>query len=180
MSNYISNKEFTKCLCDYINACNDAESKGQEIPMIPDPIARQFVLLANKLGSRFNFSGYSFRDEMVSNAILACCAKIRKFDTKYSNGFAYFTSVCWRAMVDVINLEEKMSYIKAKAFQEMSYDDTLSDNDLSEFTEYSGNVNDYVPFFDVEDFEKKLTDAKIKAKANSKKKILGDNILEVD
>ena len=180
MSNYISNKEFTKGIVEYNNICKELEDQGRDIPMIPNDIAKQFIALANKLGSRYNFSGYTFRDEMVSNAILACCAKIRKFDSQYSNGFAYFTSVCWRAMVDVINLEEKMSYIKAKAFQEVSYDDTLAENDLSEFTEYSGNVNDYVPFFDVNDFEKKLSDAKIKAKANAKKKVSTNTTLEVD
>jgi hypothetical protein len=118
---------------------------------------------------------------MVSNALVACCAKIRKFDITVSeNAFAFFTNVCWRAMVDVINLEQKMSYIKAKSFQSMSYDDTLSESDLSEFDDYSSNINDYVPFFDVTAYEKKMSDQKLRAKRNVTKKNSNLNQLEVD
>lgn len=181
MTHYISNKEFTQNIVEYIQLCDQLESEGKEVHVIPNVIAKQFIALANKLGSRYNFSGYTFRDEMVSNAILACCAKIRKFNINVSdNAFAYFTNVCWRAMVDVINTEEKMSYIKAKSFQGMSYEDTLSDNDLSEFGDYSGNVNDYVPFFDVEGFEKKLSDQKAKAKISKKAANASMPQLEVD
>jgi len=122
MANYISNKEFTQSIVEHIKACDLADSEGREIPQIPKEIAVQFIAIAEKLGSRFNFARYSFRDEMVSNAIFACCARIRKFNILIgSNAFAYFTNVCWRAMVDVINLEEKMSYIKAKSFYSFDY-----------------------------------------------------------
>ena len=182
--NYISNKEFTQAIAEYNELCLVEEEAGREAPVIPNHIAKQFIVLANRLGSRYNFANYSYRDEMVSCAILACCAKIRKFKISVSNNaFAYFTNVCWRAMVDVINLEEDVSYIKAKSFQSMEYDDTLSDNDLSEFGDYSGNVNDYVPFFDVQAYEDKLKAQKEKSKAKAKVKaaVVNDGpSLEVD
>jgi hypothetical protein len=181
MANYISNKEFTKAIDEYNKKCLLLEEQGAEIPVIPDEIALQFLAIAKKLGSRYNFCNYTFLDEMVSNALVACCAKIRKFDITVSeNAFAFFTNVCWRAMVDVINLEQKMSYIKAKSFQSMSYDDTLSESDLSEFDDYSSNINDYVPFFDVTAYEKKMSDQKLRAKRNVTKKNSNLNQLEVD
>jgi hypothetical protein len=177
---YISNKEFTQQIVEYIKLCDAEEAEGREAPVIPKSIALQFKSLATKLSTRYNFVNYTFRDEMVSNALFACCAKIRKFNINIgSNAFAYFTNVCWRAMVDVINYEEKMSYIKAKSFQSIEYDDALADNDLSEFSEYSGNVNDYIPFFDVDGYEKKMQDQKEKAKLSIKAKV-SDNPLEVD
>lgn len=180
MANYISNKEFTAAIVEYINECEAAEASGLEAPVIPDGIARQFIALANKLGSRYNFAGYTFRDEMVSSAIFACCAKIRKFNVLISsNAFAYFTNVCWRAMVDVINAEEKMSYIKAKSFEFVDYEDSLDLNDLSDFSDFSGNASDYTPYFDVAEYEKKMKAQKDRAKTAPKK--LGDGpILEVD
>lgn len=182
--NYISNKEFTQAIAEYNALCLAEEAAGREAPVIPKEIAKQFIVLANKLGSRYNFVNYSFLDEMVSSAIFACCVKIRKFNINVSsNSFAYFTNVCWRAMVDVINKEADNSYIKAKAFQDVEYDDTLSDNDLSEFGDYSGNVNDYVPFFDVQGYEDKLKAQKEKSKAKAKAKPViadGSPSLEVD
>lgn len=178
-THYISNKEFTQAIVDYINECESREAEGKEPKQIPNVIAKQFMVLANKLGSRYNFVGYTFRDEMVSNAIFACCAKVRKFNiTVSSNAFAYFTNVCWRAMVDVINYEEKMSYIKAKSFQSVEYDDTLADNDLSEFSDYSGSINDYVPYFDVEDYERKI--AASKTKKESAKQVSTEPVLDID
>lgn len=180
MSHYISNKEFTAAIVEYIKECELRESQELEVKEIPRGIAEQFIALATKLGSRYNFAGYTFRDEMVSSAIFACCAKIRKFNIEIgSNAFAYFTNVCWRAMVDVINYEEKMSYIKAKSFHSVEYSDSLAENDLSDFGDYSGNVNDYVPFFDVAEYEKKLQTQKDKAKAAPKKQHNGP-VLEVD
>lgn len=180
--NYISNKDFTQAIVEYINLCEAEEAEGREAPVIPNNIAKQFIVLAEKLGTRYNFINYTFRDEMVSNAIFACCSKIRKFNINVSsNAFAYFTNVCWRAMVDVINYEQKMSYIKAKSFQYVEYEDTLADNDMSEFGDYSGNINDYVPFFDVEDYERKIQDQKDKAKAKAKsKKTVDGPSLEVE
>lgn len=181
MSHYISNKEFTAAIVEYINDCNLRESRGEEIREIPRAIAEQFIALATKLGSRYNFSGYTFRDEMVSSAIFACCAKIRKFNPEIgSNAFAYFTNVCWRAMVDVINEEEKNSYIKAKSFGNVEYSEQLSDNDLSEYSEYSGNVTDYIPFFDVADYERKMQERKDRAKESPKKQKNSGPVLEVD
>lgn len=178
MANYITNKEFTKAIVEYIQLCEQEEAQGREAPIIPNNIAKQFMVLAKKLGSRYNFSGYTFNDEMVSCALFACCVKIRKFNIAVSdNAFAYFTNVCWRAMVDVINLEEKMSYIKAKSFQGMDYEDALADNDISDFAEHSGTVNDFIPYFDIEDYERKKELNKPRAK--SKKTQPAENALDV-
>ena len=178
MANYISNKEFTQAIVEYINECNELEAQGKEIKQIPIPIARQFDVLATKLGSRYNFAGYSFRDEMVANALYACCRSVRKFNAAISsNAFAYFTNVCWRARVDIINEVAKNSYIKAKSFQDMDFDMTLADNDLSEFSDHTGTVNDFIPYFDIEEYEKK--NELIKQKNKTKKNKVAENALDV-
>lgn len=179
-TNYITNKEFTQAIVEYIKLCESEEAEGREAPVIPNVIALQFKTLATNLSTRYNFVNYTYRDEMVGNAIFACCAKIRKFNINIgSNAFAYFTNVCWRAMVDIINYEERMSYIKAKSFQSVEYDDTLAEHDLSEFSDYSGNVSDFIPFFDIEGYETKMREQKEKAKASAKRGIV-ENALDVD
>lgn len=178
MANYISNKEFTKAVAAYIEECDKAETEGRELPIIPNNIANQFITLATKLGSRYNFSGYTFRDEMVSSAIFACCAKVRKFNINVSeNAFAYFTNVCWRAMVDVINAEEKMSYIKAKAYQGVDFSEMLAENDISDAGEHTNQATDFIPYFDIEDYEKRKDIGRPRAK--SKKSTEAENTLDV-
>lgn len=177
MANYISNKEFTKAIAEYIETCNQAEADGLEAPVIPNDIARQFDVLAKKLGTRYNFSGYSFNDDMVSAALFACCAKIRKFNINVSeNAFAYFTNVCWRAMVDVINYEEKMSYIKAKSFQGVDFEDCLDDNDISDFAE-QGGAQAFIPYFDIAEYETKKELNRPRAKKS--KVVPAENALDV-
>ena len=167
---YISNKEFTAEIIAYKAECELLESEGKDVKVIPDKIAKQFIAMAHRLGSRYNFVNYTFKDEMVASAIYACCAKIRKFDGEVSqNAFAYFTNVCWRAMVDVINHEEEMSYIKAKAFQSIDFSEALDVDDLSEFDEHSGTANSFITYFDTNAFEQKLKDAKDRQKKTVKK-----------
>lgn len=170
MAEYITNKEFTRAIAEHNSACALAEAEGLEQPVIPRIIADQFITLAKKLGSRYNFANYSYLDEMVSNALFACCVKIRKFDIEVStNAFAYFTNVCWRAMVEVINEEAHESYIKAKSFQYTDIEDSFDDSDLTESTDFSGSINDYVPYFDVAGYEKKLAAQKERAKIKKPK-----------
>lgn len=160
-THYVSNKEFTADIVAYINLCEAEEAAGREAPVIPDGIAKQFMAISTKLGTRFNFINYTFRDEMVSSALFSCCAKIRKFDGNISqNAFAYFTNVCWRAFVDVINHEQKMSYIKAKCLQSIDYSDALDVDDMSDFAEHAGTANDFIPYFDTQEYENKLKAAK--------------------
>lgn len=181
MAFYISNKEFTKSLVEYITDCKEREDRGEEILVIPDVIARQFLLIAQKLGSRYNFVGYTFNDEMVSSALYACCAKIRKFDITISdNGFAYFTNVCWRAMVDVINAEEKMSYIKAKSFQNIFHENPMADSDLNDTDDDSNSTadnNTFITYFDIDEYERKKDLKRVKDK--TKKVKPAENALDV-
>lgn len=171
MSHYISNKEFTQAIVEYRQECLDREVLGLEVNPIPDHIARQIIALATNLSNRYNFVRYTFKADMVSSAIYACCAKVRKFDPNVSsNAFAYYTNVCWRAMVDVINYEEKMSYIKAKAHQLVDPIDGLAENDLSDFSEHAeSGAAEFVPYFDVAEFEQKMADQKERSKAAARK-----------
>ena len=164
-NHYIPQKVFLEEIKKYLTACSDAESENKEIPTIPDSIGRQFIVLATRLANRYNFVNYTFKDEMISDAITACCAKIRKFDPNIgNNAFAYFTSVCWREFVDYIKYEQKNSYIKAKMMQSVDYTDMLDEVDLSSFEDDTPNIVSPDAYFDIDEYESKLEAAKIAAK----------------
>lgn len=154
MAIYLDNKKLHAALEEYLISREDAIAAGEEIPRITNFIGENIYLLSVNLARRPNFSGYTYRDDMISNAIELCIRYIHNYNFRlYKNPHAFFTQYAWRAFVDVINLEEKQSYLRAKmavspheihsALQEVDKDMRPDAEDLT------------VPFFDIESYEKK-------------------------
>jgi hypothetical protein len=77
------------------------------------------MLICEKLSNRPNFRGYSFREDMVGEATIQCCAAIGSFDpSRRKNPFAYLTQIAWNAMLKVIGSEKKSGYIRAMATEQ--------------------------------------------------------------
>ena len=101
---YLSNKEM---LAELI-AC-------QERNLVSDKLGRMFMILANRYATKPNFSGYSYKDEMISNGVVACVAALRKFDPmKSSNPFAYYTSCIHNCFIQILNKEKRQQEIRDK------------------------------------------------------------------
>ncbi|MEG1299471.1 MAG: hypothetical protein RSC93_02015 [Erysipelotrichaceae bacterium] len=115
VTNYIDKVLFTAKINDYNKISKEAEEQGLPVPKIPDSIGVDILKLANGLGSRYNFSNYTYRDEMVGEAILSAVKAIRnrKFDgEKSSNAFSYFTTVMWYAMLNKMKEEKAEHEVK--------------------------------------------------------------------
>lgn len=82
---------------------------------IPNYVGECIMLICEKLSLRPNFSGYSWREDMVGDAIENTVAAVGSFNPARSkNPFAYFTQVAWNAMIRRIQREKKQSYAKCK------------------------------------------------------------------
>jgi hypothetical protein len=124
-NDYVDNKRFYEALikynedltewiinCDSLKNKNDSRNLPNE-PRIPEYIGKCIYLIANNLKRSFKFSGYSYNDEMVGDAIEDAIKRIKSFDPKKSNNpFAYFTQICYFAMVRRIKAEKKQSKLK--------------------------------------------------------------------
>lgn len=96
------------------------ESKAQD--QMTDKLAEMLMLMARKYGSRSNWSGYSFRDEMVAEAIENLCSAWRKFDeTKSNNPFSYLTTCMYRSFLQVLNTERRVSQIRNNLLIEQGF-----------------------------------------------------------
>ena len=105
---YLSNKEFLP----QIISC-------QETNIISNRLGEMFMILATRYASKPNFSGYTYKDEMISHAIVACVASVNKFNTEKSeNPFAYYTQVIHTAFLQILNKEKKHQNIRDKALVE--------------------------------------------------------------
>lgn len=116
--NYVDNVAFLKSLDDYKARKQLAIKNATTIPPIPDDIGIVILNIANGLARRPNFSGYSFREEMVSDGIENCLHYLGNFDPNISsNPFSYFTQIVFFAFLRRIQFESKQTYIKFRSFE---------------------------------------------------------------
>lgn len=113
---YINNQDFLNALVDYKEKVKESKDLNTDKPRIPNYIGECFLKIANNLAKRPNFYSYTYKDEMISDAIENCLMYFENFDpNKSSNPFAYFTQICWYAFIRRIDKEKKQQYIKYKA-----------------------------------------------------------------
>lgn len=111
---YVNNRDFHQALLNYHKECAEAVKKGEPLPVIPDYIGVCINMICNKLSLKVNFVRYSFLDEMIGEAVMHCIAAVSKFNPKFNNPFAYFTSIAWNAFLRKIEEETSQNYTKHK------------------------------------------------------------------
>lgn len=119
-------------LIEYYESVSQAEANGKAPPPIPKYIGESIMHIANKLSTKINFVMYSFREELVGDAIekMVEAVNLRKFDfTLSSNPFAYFTQISWNCFLQRIEKEKKEAYIKHKNLQNISIEDLYREFD---------------------------------------------------
>ena len=151
---------------------NLAKEAGRPLPQIPRYVGECFLMICNKLSTKPNFMGYSYRDDMIADAIENCVIAAHSFDPdKSSNPFAYFTQIAWNAFIRRIQKEKKQSYIKHKNFIHSNLMDGL--NEESTMTgqaihnEYSDDI--------IRSFEEKMIKTSKKTKSGIEKFIEEDS-----
>ena len=116
--NYVNNAEFLQAIINYKQECEEAENSGDDIPTIPNYIGECIYRIATRLASRPNFSGYSYKDDMISDGLENAIQALGNFDPEKSNNpFAYFTQIIWYAFLRRIDKEKKQLYIKHKVVE---------------------------------------------------------------
>lgn len=102
--------------------------KKGTVTRIPEDIAEIILKIATNLAKSPKFNGYTYKDEMISDAVLNCIEKIHNFSPRKStNPFAYFTQIIYFAFLRRIKGENKHSYIKNKMMQNAMDDLTSSE-----------------------------------------------------
>jgi hypothetical protein len=117
---YVNNKDFSQAVVEYVNSANEAKSENKEEPIITEYIGECFLKIAEGLSHKSNFSGYTYREEMVMDAVENCIKAIMNYNvekatrTGLPNAFAYFTQISYYAFLRRIAKEKKQQDIKEK------------------------------------------------------------------
>ena len=177
--NYVNNPEFLQAIIDYKKACEEAEESGESNPQIPNYIGECLYQISKRLATKPNFSGYTYKDEMISDGLENAIQALGNFDpNKSSNPFAYFTQIIWYAFLRRIDKEKKQLYIRHKVTESSVIHGTAVENDGlgdgSGEPSYIDLNNDYMNDF-VSNYEKKMHTKKQRAvKKKGLEKFMGD------
>lgn len=96
---------------------------NKEQGQITTKLARMFMKLVERYGTRSNWRGYTYNDEMQSAALLQLSHMALQFnESKSQNPFAYYTAAVTNSFTRVLNLEKKNQNIR---------DDILEQNGLN-------------------------------------------------
>ena len=117
---YVNNREFSLAVLDYCESAQAAKKQGGSSPIVTDYIATCFLKIAEGLSHKSNFVRYTYREEMVMDAVENCLKAIENYDIEAAtrsgkpNAFAYFTQISWYAFLRRIQKEKKQQDIKMK------------------------------------------------------------------
>ena len=126
---YVNNAEFSQAVVDYVTVVNEAKDNNKQIPKVPDYVAQCFLRIAEGLSHKSNFIRYTYREEMVMDAVENCLKAIGNYNldaatrTGKPNAFAYFTQITWYAFLRRISREKKQQDITMKFIANSGIDD---------------------------------------------------------
>jgi len=169
---YVNNADFSQAVVDYVKLARAAKETDKPKPVVTDYIARCFLKISEGLSHKANFVRYTYREEMVMDAVENCLKAIENYNidkatrTGKPNAFAYFTQIAWYAFLRRIEKEKKQQDIKLKYLSESGLELVVAeeiDNDqasrqtqafVDELRERIDLVKDHDK--DIKDYSKKV------------------------
>ena len=141
--NYVNGPDFYIALVDYNKKLKKTKEAGTPSPQISRYIGECIIQIAENLGKKINFASYSFKQEMVSDAIQKMIECVDKYDVEYNkekpNPFAYFTQVSWNVFLQRIGKEKIEQYVKHKNFSVNYYNEMSENDEISNNSDFFNN-----------------------------------------
>ena len=179
---YVNNADFSAAVVEYVTEVRKAKAKNEQLPIVTDYIASCFLKIAEGLSHKSNFIRYTYREEMVMDAVENCLKAIENYNletatrTGKPNAFAYFTQITWYAFLRRIAKEKKQQDIKLKYLTSSGLEtfievegDTLANTVAQQFVDFLKDRIDKVKATDdaVKEFVKKEKRKKREMKVDS-------------
>lgn len=148
---YVSGPVLHEAIVEYYEILR--KNNDKENPPEPSPVIVQGITqICKRLGTRGNFSGYTYIDEMIAEGTLSCIAALinQKYNPEKSNAnpFGYFSRIAWNAFIQVIKNEHKEVYIKHKEFENYIIESSLKGEVIEVEVDDSGRLDTLVNKFE--------------------------------
>ena len=179
---YVNNADFSTAVVEYVKEVRIAKANEEQLPIVTNYIASCFLKIAEGLSHKSNFIRYTYREEMVMDAVENCLKAIENYNletatrTGKPNAFAYFTQITWYAFLRRIAKEKKQQDIKLKYLTSSALEtfvevegDTLANTVAQQFVDFLKDRIDKVKATDyaVKEFVKKEKRKKREMKVDS-------------
>jgi len=148
---YVSNKQLYEEYVSWYASLRAAAEVGAEEPQIPPFIVDAMMKISRRLTYNHKFINYTFKDDMISDALYDCVRFAKKFKEVYvnkdgetlpGNPFSYLTTICFNAFLRRIDKEKTQKYVKAMIVAE-SPDEDFLDSACEDDAHYK---NSYIEF----------------------------------
>ena len=116
-AHYVDGKVFHQQICDYYKT-----------GYLPDELADALNKISTGLSYAPNFINYSYKDEMIGDAVLKMFSALKgqKFNIETGNNpFSYFTTIAYHAFINRIKKEKKHRDTVTR-YQETVYFDEMN------------------------------------------------------
>lgn len=103
-----------------------------EEPRIPEDIAKDIMLICNKLANKYTFSQYTCKEDMVGTAIYKCCRYIGNFSACCGgNAMNYFTQIASRNFIKFIGKEKEGWTFRKYQLEKYMFDNDVTETELN-------------------------------------------------
>ena len=100
--NYVRNSELLPAVIE-----------AKQLGRVTDKLIRMIQMIATRYSLKHNFVGYSFREDMVSAAVMNLCNNALKFNPeKSSNPFSFYTTAIYHSFLQYMADEKKHRNIR--------------------------------------------------------------------
>lgn len=182
---YVNNADFSQAVVTYVSHARMCKEAGKPKPVVPNYIAECFLKISEGLSHKANFVRYTYREEMVMDAVENCLKAIENYNLEAAtrsgkpNAFAYFTQITWYAFLRRIQKEKRQQDIKMKYIAEAGIENFLDLTHDDGNTDYS-NVLPFVDILRQRIDVVKSADAEFKQYAKEEKKQRKRRAVNVD
>lgn len=136
--------------------------KSKEQGKISNVLAEMLMMLTRKYAQRPCFSGYTYKEDMISEALANLCQNALKFNPeKSSNPFAFYTSCINNSFLQFLNVEKKHRRIRDQLLIDMGENPSFS------FQDEAKNHQDTEYKSDFEDLKTQIEEAKVRMNADA-------------
>ena len=181
---YVNNADFSTAVVNYVTVLNEARKQEKTLPVVPDYIAQCFLRIAEGLSHKSNFVRYTYREEMVMDAVENCLKAIENYNLEAAtrsgkpNAFSYFTQISWYAFLRRIAKEKKQQDIKAKYITQSGIEEFIASTEDKQAKQVAQRFVDTLrdridKVKEVDDHMKKIVKAERK-----KRKVVADSDLK--
>lgn len=129
---YVDNAKFSQAVVDYCIELQAAKlARKNDLPKVTNYIAECFLKISEGLSHKHNFIRYTYREEMVMDAVENCLRAIENYNIEAAtrsgkpNAFAYFTQIAWYAFLRRIAKEKRQQDVKLRYLSQSGLEDYM-------------------------------------------------------